>query len=83
MCWQEKNAGLIVLGSFKASGWLQANACAFVAFSPYGYGSTVVGPYVRISNCTGDSPALGTDSPAAAAFRSFDPNSFIGGDFQL
>ncbi|MGA9390319.1 MAG: hypothetical protein WBV69_07730 [Candidatus Sulfotelmatobacter sp.] len=79
--WVGENASLNIEGNFTVGGYLQAKNCAFIALNPYGYGSTVVGRSVLISNCTGDSPALGTRFPAGAAFGSFG-NGLIGGDFQ-
>ncbi|HEV2731854.1 MAG TPA: hypothetical protein VGV15_17625 [Terriglobales bacterium] len=76
------NAGLALEGKWTISGYLQASGCAYVAINPFGYGSTLVGRYILIENCTGNSPALGTTFPAGAAFGSFGPSSLIGGSFR-
>lgn len=77
-----ENASLSLEGNWTIAGYVQAVNCAYVAFNPYGSGSTLIGHNVDIESCTGLSPALGTYFPAGAAFGSFGPNSLIGSNFR-
>lgn len=76
-----QNAGLVFEGGWTVGGSLEASGCAYVALNPYGSGSTLIGHALQIENCTGNSPALGSDFPAGTAFGSFGTTSLIGGNF--